>query len=75
MSRVNTKPAINFPSNRAHYSGLGHSEREILGYKCKRILDMGRVRYLEANGFQSYLIYYVDSLVSLENVALLAIRK
>ncbi|CAJ0648267.1 11770_t:CDS:2 [Entrophospora sp. SA101] len=58
-----------------HYSGLEHSDREILGYQCKRILDAGRVKFLEANGFQAELIYYVEPSTSLENLALIAIPK
>ncbi|CAJ0766207.1 15220_t:CDS:2 [Entrophospora sp. SA101] len=48
---------------------------EILGYQCKRILDAGRVKFLEANGFQAELIYYVEPSTSLENLALIAIPK
>ncbi|GES74075.1 tRNA:m(4)X modification enzyme TRM13 homolog [Rhizophagus clarus] len=38
-------------NTKMHYSGLEHSAREQLGYKCKRIIDIGRAKYLEANGF------------------------
>nr|CAG8635816.1 7173_t:CDS:2 [Entrophospora candida] len=48
---------------------------EILGYQCKRILDAGRVKFLEENGFQAELIYYVEPSTSLENLALIAIPK
>ncbi|CAG8434715.1 2218_t:CDS:10 [Funneliformis mosseae] len=62
-------------NNKMHYSGLEHSEREQLGYKCKRIIDVGRTKYLEANGFDVELIYYVEPSTSLENLALMAIPK
>ncbi|CAG8571536.1 216_t:CDS:2, partial [Scutellospora calospora] len=52
-----------------------HSSREILGYKCKRILDYGRLKYLQENGFDVELIYYVESSTSLENLALMAVPR
>lgn len=61
-----------FLFNRLHYSGLEHSVREQLGYKCKRIIDIGRAKYLEANGYDVNLIYYVEPSTSLENLALIA---
>jgi tRNA:m4X modification enzyme len=62
-------------NNKMHYSGLEHSIREQLGYKCKRIIDVGRAKYLEANGFDVELIYYVEPSTSLENLALMATPK
>jgi len=62
-------------NNKMHYSGLEHSMREQLGYKCKRIIDVGRAKYLEANGFDVNLIYYVEPSTSLENLALIATPK
>ncbi|CAG8842377.1 21023_t:CDS:2, partial [Racocetra persica] len=61
--------------DKIHYSGLDHTSRETLGYKCKRILDYGRLKYLQENGFDVELIYYVESSTSLENLALMAIPK
>lgn len=52
---------------------MDHYTREALGYKCKRILDFGRYRYLKENGFETELIYYVEPEISLENLALIAI--
>ncbi|CAG8454287.1 9679_t:CDS:10 [Cetraspora pellucida] len=54
---------------------LDHSSRETLGYKCKRILDYGRLKYLQENGFDVELIYYVEPSTSLENLALMAVPK
>ncbi|CAB5377882.1 unnamed protein product [Rhizophagus irregularis] len=59
-------------NTKLHYSGLEHSVREQLGYKCKRIIDIGRAKYLEANGYDVNLIYYVEPSTSLENLALIA---
>ncbi|RIB12853.1 methyltransferase TRM13-domain-containing protein [Gigaspora rosea] len=61
--------------NNVHYSGLDYSSREALGYKCKRILDYGRLKYLQENGFDVELIYYVESSTSLENLALMAVPR
>ncbi|KAI9313360.1 methyltransferase TRM13-domain-containing protein, partial [Dichotomocladium elegans] len=58
-----------------HYSGRDHHEREQIGYQCKRVLDMGRVRYLQNHGFKAHLVYYVDPSTSLENCALIAVPK
>ncbi|ORX88335.1 DUF715-domain-containing protein [Basidiobolus meristosporus CBS 931.73] len=62
-------------NDQTHYSGLPHEEREIIGRQCKRILDMGRVKYLERLGFDAQLVYYVDREISLENLALIAVPK
>jgi tRNA:m4X modification enzyme len=44
------------------------------GWKCKRILDIGRLRYLESFGMSAFLQHYVESKYSLENVALVALN-
>ncbi|KAG2215994.1 hypothetical protein INT46_007054 [Mucor plumbeus] len=58
-----------------HFSGRDHVERESIGYKCKRVIDAGRAKYLEQFGFDAKLVYYVDSATSLENCALIATPK
>lgn len=58
---------------RNHYSGRDHQEREDIGFQCKRVIDIGRVRYLDAHGFKTELVYYVDRSTSLENCALIAV--
>jgi tRNA:m4X modification enzyme len=59
-----------------HYSGLSHANREILGYKTKRLIDTGRLNYLQEElDFNVELVKYVDKSVSLENVALIATPK
>ncbi|CAG8561556.1 34169_t:CDS:2 [Gigaspora margarita] len=54
---------------------MNYPSREALGYKCKRILDYGRLKYLQENGFDVELIYYVESSTSLENLALMAVPR
>ena len=48
---------------------------ESIGLKCKRLIDLARLSYLEENGFDSHLVYYVERATSLENVLLIAIPK
>lgn len=55
--------------------GLSIAEREEIGRQCKRLLDIGRLWYLESKGMSAKLFYYVDRSISLENVALLAIAE
>ncbi|GJJ68695.1 tRNA:m4X modification enzyme [Entomortierella parvispora] len=57
----------------AHIPTLDFQGREKLGLQCKRLLDIGRVRYLKENGFDAELVYYVDKETSLENLALMAV--
>lgn len=52
--------------------GLSVPEREELGFKCKRILDMGRLLYLQNRGLHAELVYYVDRDISPENAVLIA---
>lgn len=47
--------------------------KEAIGLKCKRLLDIARLRYLRGCGFTAKLVYYVDRSVSLENVLLVAV--
>ena len=55
-----------------HWTGLSYEDRKVFGYKCKRIIDMGRIEALKAQGADCRLVYYVDESKSLENMALLA---
>ncbi|KAI7827120.1 methyltransferase TRM13-domain-containing protein [Gamsiella multidivaricata] len=57
----------------SHIPTLDFQARERLGQQCKRLLDIGRVRYLQENGFDAELVYYVDKETSLENLALMAV--
>ncbi|XP_030852423.1 tRNA:m(4)X modification enzyme TRM13 homolog [Strongylocentrotus purpuratus] len=52
--------------------GLSVPEREEIGFKCKRILDMGRIIYLRNLGLDAKLVSYVERNISPENVVLIA---
>uniref|UniRef100_A0A0G4IER8 tRNA:m(4)X modification enzyme TRM13 n=1 Tax=Chromera velia CCMP2878 TaxID=1169474 RepID=A0A0G4IER8_9ALVE len=48
-------------------------ERQELGFKAKRILDIARVSWLRSNGFpEAFLIKFTDRKVSPENVVIVA---
>ena len=48
---------------------------EGVGLKCKRLIDLARVHYLQKNGMKPRLLYYVERTTSLENVLLIALPK
>ena len=48
---------------------------EGVGLKCKRLIDLARVHYLEQNGLRPELVHYVERSTSLENVLLIATRQ
>ncbi|XP_008842822.1 tRNA:m(4)X modification enzyme TRM13 homolog [Nannospalax galili] len=48
-------------------------EKKKIGHLCKLLIDQGRVQYLQQKGFSPALQYYIDPLVSLENVLLTAL--
>lgn len=48
------------------------AERAALGYKCKRIIDMGRLTWLRKRGLNTQLVRYVPSSISPENYLLMA---
>lgn len=50
-------------------------EREETGRRAKALLDWGRVLWLRARGFDAALRHYVPRDVSLENVAIVAVRR
>jgi tRNA:m4X modification enzyme len=56
-------------------TGLSKQGQEEVGRLCKRLLDTGRIKYLEANGFSARLQVYIDRALSLENVVLVATPK
>lgn len=53
--------------------GLDVQQREDIGRQCKRLIDIGRLMYLERLGFKGHLVYYIDRELSLENVAMVAV--
>jgi tRNA:m4X modification enzyme len=59
-------------SHPQHILRLSSDEKEVLGFQCKRLLDMGRVLHLREKGFKSKLVYFVSQDISPENVLLVA---
>ena len=57
-----------------HWTGLEFKEREELGWRAKRILDIGRMLYIkqEMNATDVGLVQYIDKESTLENMALWA---
>ncbi|XP_070687915.1 tRNA:m(4)X modification enzyme TRM13 homolog [Pempheris klunzingeri] len=54
-------------------SFLCAEDRERLGHLCKRLIDGGRLDFLQTRGFAGRLVAYVDPEVTLENVLLTAV--
>ncbi|RMC08447.1 hypothetical protein DUI87_14691 [Hirundo rustica rustica] len=54
---------------------LSAEERKEIGCLCKRLIDHGRIEYLQQQGYEAALQYYTESAVSLENVLLTAVPK
>lgn len=48
-------------------------ERKEIGCLCKRLIDHGRIEYLQQRGYKAALQYYTEPAVSLENVLLTAV--
>ncbi len=55
--------------------GMTGRERAVVGMHCKRLIDLGRVEYLNNNGYNAKLVYYCDAKVTPENVMLIATPK
>ncbi|GAB6031641.1 tRNA:m(4)X modification enzyme TRM13 [Chamberlinius hualienensis] len=51
--------------------GINEDEQTKYGIKSKRLLDQGRIDYLNKNRVRGTLVYYTDKATSLENVAIL----
>lgn len=58
-----------------HITKLTHNERQRIGHMARRIIDEGRAHFLQSKGFETVLFKYTDSAVTLEDTALLALRK
>ncbi|GJQ73071.1 hypothetical protein Trydic_g1701 [Trypoxylus dichotomus] len=59
-------------SERDKQIGLNRQEKEMVGKKCKALLNYGRLKYLESIGFKCELCFYVSPSVSLENLCIVA---
>lgn len=53
-------------------TGMKPTERAALGFKCKRIIDMGRLMWLRKLGLNTQLVRYVPSTISPENYLIIA---
>eukprot|EP01125_Pyxidicula_operculata_P012303 TRINITY_DN4033_c0_g1_i3.p1 TRINITY_DN4033_c0_g1~~TRINITY_DN4033_c0_g1_i3.p1 ORF type:complete len:263 (-),score=44.45 TRINITY_DN4033_c0_g1_i3:11-799(-) len=47
--------------------------KKTVGFKCKRLLDYGRIKYMESLGYNISLKYYIDRSVTPENVLFTAV--
>ena len=57
---------------------LSYAQRVETGFEVKRLLDMGRIHYLDSLGFDAELIYYTKrqkEIGSLENTMVLATKR
>ncbi|XP_053179081.1 tRNA:m(4)X modification enzyme TRM13 homolog [Scomber japonicus] len=52
---------------------LSADERQRLGRLCKRLIDCGRIHFLQRHGFTGSLTRYITSDITLENVLLTAV--
>ena len=62
-------------NEKTQWPNLSFSERRELGLMTKRVIDIGRVLFLESVGYTAELIYYCDRQHSLENAALIARKR
>ena len=54
---------------------LDQATREEIGRQCKRVLDYGRLKYLQdTSDMNVQLKYYVDPFISLENTLIVCSR-
>lgn len=51
------------------------AERTLWGWRCKRILDVGRAYYMKQLGMETKFRYYVPTEVSLENIVMVCSSK
>lgn len=56
-------------------TALNASEKKILGHKCKRLIDTGRLEWIIGAGLECQLVEYIGKEISPENKLLLAWRK
>jgi len=64
------------PNDRYARLGITETTREEIGRQTKRILDYGRVKFLESKtNFSVKLKYYIESEVTLENALLICIPR
>ncbi|CAF3479356.1 unnamed protein product [Rotaria socialis] len=75
MDGISLQSSTSTSTDRSTYSKqrlFSVEEQENIGLKAKRILDWGRIEYLDENGFSAHLKVYVSKSITLENIALIA---
>ena len=55
--------------------GISPDEATDLGMKCRQLMDSGRARYLESQGFSVALVHHVGREFTADNVMLLCTRQ
>jgi tRNA:m4X modification enzyme len=55
------------------FDQFSHEEKEEIGLQCKRLIDIGRMKYLEASGYEVLLKKYVSKELTLENIAMVVL--
>jgi tRNA:m4X modification enzyme len=71
MSRMSSWGTCGFRFDEKSFH-LDKTEKEIVGRKCKRIIDWGRLEYLKNNGYKVSLVHYIPKEFSIENALLIA---
>jgi len=75
QSHPSNHPQINLLKDRYTRLQLDQATREEIGRQAKRVLDYGRLKYLEeVTNLDIELKYYVDPLISLENALIVCSR-
>lgn len=65
--------------SREHHKEVGVNcdekikERELVGWKCKRLLDFARAEYMRDQGYDAKLCFYVEKEQTLENVCIFGV--
>jgi tRNA:m4X modification enzyme len=67
VAHVSSKPRLSEAMN-----AIDATARAVLGRKCKRLIDTGRLQWLTERGMQAKLVEYIAASVSPENRLLLA---
>jgi hypothetical protein len=75
LDGVSIQSTSSITKDRSNYSKqrlFSIEKQEKIGLNAKRILDWGRIEYLNANGFNAHLKVYASKNITLENIALIA---
>ncbi len=75
LDGISIRSTSSISTDRSTYSKqrlFSIEQQEQIGLKAKRILDWGRIEYLNKNGFNAHLKVYTSKNITLENIALIA---